>query len=260
MDWKDEFPQENRYFETDNGILYCGEAIQTMSKFPEKIFDAIITDPPYGTTACKWDTIIPFDDMWKELKRIRQDRTPIALFGSEPFASLLRVNNLKEFKYDWIWKKERPTNPLSVKRQPPRYTDNILVFYKKQPKFYPQKIKRREENKRRNKPRVYKDRTKVDTNKYEERVLSGISDYIYQPNILEFSMERGLHPTQKPIRLIEFLLKVYTDKNNLVLDFACGSGTTAMACEKLNRRWVGIELNTGYCEIAKERILNGLEK
>ncbi len=260
MSWKDKFPKENIYFQTDKGILYNAEAIKIMSKFPKKTFDAIITDPPYGLVKCKWDVVIPFEDMWRELKRIRKDRAPIALFGSEPFASLLRVSNLKEYKYDWIWKKERPTNPLSVKKQPPRYTDNILVFYKKQPKFYSQKIKRKEENKRRNKPRCYKDKTKVDTDRYEERVLSGTSDYIYQPNILEFSMERGLHPTQKPIKLIEFLLKVYTNIGDLVLDFTCGSGTTLVACEKLNRRWVGIELKEKYCKITKERILNELER
>ena len=225
-----------------------------MSKFPPNIFDAIITDPPYGTTACKWDVVIPFEDMWRELKRIRKERAAIVLFGSEPFSSLLRVSNLKEYRYDWIWKKERPTNPLSVKRQPPKYTENITVFYKKQAKFFPKKIRRKEENKRRNKPRPFKDQTKVITDKYSEMVLSGMSDYIYQPNILEFSMERGLHPTQKPLKLLEFLITVYTEENDLILDFTCGSGTTLVACEKLNRRWVGIEIEEKYCEIVKQRI------
>jgi len=256
MDWKDEFPQENRYFETDNGILYCGEAIQTMSKFPEKIFDAIITDPPYGTTACKWDTVIPFDDMWRELKRIRKDRTPVVLFGSEPFSTLLRASNLKEFRYDWIWNKKIPSGMNYAKYQPMRQHEIISVFYRKKCLYKPQM-------ERRDKPIKaggMKNSNSAGTKNY--RALKKIYNYKYPISILSCQKIRqgSLHPTQKPLALLEYLVKTYTDEGDLVLDFTCGSGTTTMACEKLNRRWVGIELNTGYCEIVKERILNGLEK
>ena len=254
MSWKNEFPQENRYLETDNGILYKGEAINIMSKFPNGIFDAIITDPPYGTTACKWDTVIPFDDMWKELKRIRKDRTPIVLFGSEPFSSLLRVSNLKEFKYDWIWKKTKASNFQLCRKQPMKYHENIVVFYKKFPTFNLfnlKKLDRPIKNSRKNKGANLAHC--VDKGNYYQTETG------FHLSILEFSNKSGkgysYHPTQKPLALLEYLIKTYTDEGDLVLDFTCGSSTTLLACEKLNRRWIGIELEEKYCGISKERIL-----
>jgi len=260
MNWKDEFPQENRYLETDNGILYNAEATQTMSKFPEKIFDAVITDPPYGTTKCKWDTVIPFDKMWRELKRIRKDRTPIVLFGSEPFSSYLRLSNIKEYKYDLVWQKQKPVNFFHLKRQFGKVTEYVHLFYKKQCKYNPQMT-------------IIKN-AKIGqksgiTKKSFNSITSGTSTnykirpYIekgtrYPINILKFNRvdeSKYVHPTQKPLALLEYLVKTYTDEGDLVLDFTCGSGTTAMACEKLNRRWVGIELEEKYCGISKERIL-----
>jgi len=252
MNWKDQFPKENRYFETENGILYNAEAIETMSKFPQQIFDAIITDPPYGTTACKWDIVIPFDDMWRELKRIRKDRTPIVLFGSEPFSSLLRVSNFKEFKYDWIWEKSRKTGHLQAKKRPMVKHEIISVFYKKQPTYNPQGlvdcnfIKKNTEG--RKKSRVY--------GKVPDKEVHIQTKTNYPTTILKINNEHNVdkHPTQKPLALLEYLIKTYTNEGDLVLDFTCGSGTTLVACEKLNRRWIGIEINEGYCEIAKKRI------
>ena len=177
--------------------LRLGDCLEVMKTIKDNSIDAIITDPPYGTTACKWDSVIDFKLMWEQLNRIIKPNGAIVLFGSEPFSSALRMSNIKNYKYDWIWKKERLTNPLMCKKQAPRYTENISLFYKKQCTYNPQMIKRKEENKRNNTPRVYKDRTKVDTQKYSDMVLSGNNDLIYQPNILEFSMQRGLHPTQK---------------------------------------------------------------
>ena len=261
MTWKDKFPKENRYFETENGILYKAEAIDTMSKFPKWVFDAIITDPPYWTTACKWDSIIPFEDMWRELKRIRKDRTPIVLFWNEPFSSLLRISNLKEYRYDVIWQKEKPSNPFTIRKQFWRVHENISIFYKKTPMYNPQMNNRK--NITNPKP------MKWDLNIDETNVITGVYKHsqnynpklIYPISILKFNRDskkwnKSLHPTQKPLALMEYLIKTYTNEWDLVLDFTCGSWTTLIACEKLNRKWIGIELNEEYCEIAKQRILN----
>jgi site-specific DNA-methyltransferase (adenine-specific) len=252
MKWKDLFPKENRYFETENGILYCGDCLETMSKFPKKIFDAIITDPPYGTTACKWDVVISFEDMWRELKRIRKDRTPIVLFGSEPFSSLLRVSNLKEFKYDWIWEKPQGVDPFMAKYRPLNNYEIISIFYKKFGVYNPQFEKGKPYViERDGKPRI------MEVKQVKMKSTKTVNDgYRYPKRILKFKQERGLHPTQKPLALMEYLIKTYTNDNGgaLILDFTCGSGTTLVACEKLNRRWVGIELEERYCGIAKKRI------
>jgi len=250
--WKVNFPVEGRYFETENGILYHGEAITVMSKFPGSIFDAIITDPPYGTTACKWDNVIPFDDMWRELKRIRKDRTPIVLFGSEPFSSMLRVSNLQEYKYDWIWNKKKSGNPFLSKIQPVKITENIIVFGKSKINYYPI-MEKRDKPKRRG-----KNKGKISETTNNVFIDDKVYYFKYPKNIIEISnanQRNKHHPTQKPIALLEYLVKTYTNEGGLVLDFTCGSGTTLVACKKLNRRWVGIELEGKYCEIAKSRML-----
>jgi site-specific DNA-methyltransferase (adenine-specific) len=259
MSWKDMFPKENRYFETENGILYNAEAIETMSKFPQQIFDAIITDLPYGTTVCKWDSVIPFEDMWRELKRIRKDRTPIVLFGSEPFSSALRMSNIKEFKYDWIWKKTKAGNFQLCRKQPMKYHEIISVFYKKFPTFNLfnlRKLDRPIKSSRKNKGSNLGHCT--DKGNYFQTETG------FHFSILEFSNKSGkgysYHPTQKPLALLEYLIKTYTNEGDLVLDFTCGSGTTLVVCEKLNRKWIGIEINEEYCEIAKQRIKNTIKQ
>ena len=130
MSWKDIFPKENRYFETKNGILYCGDCLEIMKKFPEKVFDTIIADPPYGTTICKWDIIIPFKDMWNSLKRIRKDKTPILIFGSEPFTAMLICSNLKEFREEIIWLKNKAGSGLQAKQKHIKVHEKIIVFSK----------------------------------------------------------------------------------------------------------------------------------
>lgn len=257
--WKDKFSQDNRYFETDNGILYCGDCLEIMKKFPKKIFDAIITDPPYGITNCKWDSIIPFDGMWRELKRIRKDKTktPIVLFGGEPFSSYLRISNIKEYKYDWVWNKKSASNFANAKRMPLRVTENIIVFGGKT--YYPIKTKGKFRKKGGGKVfgGIYGD-------KRASEIFHGYwNDNYYPKNIIEISnadRSSKVHPTQKPLALLEYLVKTYTLEQDLVLDFTCGSGTTLVVCEKLNRRWVGIEILKEYCEIAKERIKNELKQ
>lgn len=168
------------------------------------------------------------------------------------------MSNPKLFRYEVVWKKERPTNFMMAKKQIMKYHENILIFYKKQPKFHPQMRKRKEENKRKNKPRGLENQVwdVEDTGRYKNRVLSGTNDYIYPNSILEFNMERGLHPTQKPVPLFEYLIKTYTNEGETVLDNVMGSGTTGVACKNLNRNFIGMELDEDYFNMAKERIEN----
>ncbi|MHA1410884.1 MAG: hypothetical protein ACTSQY_11350, partial [Candidatus Odinarchaeia archaeon] len=181
MSWKEIFPKDNIYYETKYGILYNCDCLEIMKKFPKESVDLILTDPPYGTTACKWDTVIPFEDMWRKLKRIRKDRTPIALFGSEPFSSYLRISNIKEYKYDWVWNKKKGGNPLLSKIQPIKITENIIVFGKSRINYFPI-MQKRDKPKRRgkNKGKV----SEITNNAFiEERVYY----FKYPKNIIEIS-------------------------------------------------------------------------
>jgi site-specific DNA-methyltransferase (adenine-specific) len=240
--------------------IYNGDCLEVMKDIDDKSIDMILCDLPYGTTACKWDTIIPFEPLWEQYKRIIKDNGAIVLTASQPFTSALVMSNVKMFKYEWIWEKERPTNSLLCKKQPPKYHENICIFYQKQPIFNVTKVLRKEENKRNNKIRNYKDNTKIDTEKYGERVLSGSNDYIYASNILRIPMQRGLHPTQKPLALFEYLIKTYTNEGDLVLDNCAGSGTTGVACENINRNYILIEKEKEYYEIGKNRIIDNRRK
>jgi len=223
--------------------------------------DAIITDPPYGTTACKWDSVIPFDLMWEQLKRVIKPDGAIVLFGSEPFSSALRMSNIKQYKYDWVWKKERGTNFLNFKYQPSKETENIMVFgnmatsYSKKGNliYYPQM---REGKAYTQKQGFIGDAVARDKGSRENKknIVTKNKGTRYPSNLLEFSNEKGLHPTQKPLTLMEYLIKTYTNESETVLDFTMGSGTTGVACKNLNRDFIGIELDKDYFEIAKERI------
>lgn len=236
------------------GKLVQGDCLKIMPHIPDKSIDMILCDLPYGTTACKWDTIIPFEPLWEQYKRIVKDHGAIVLTASQPFTSALIMSNIKWFKYCWVWKKERPTNPLLCKKRPPKYHEDIAVFYNKQAVFNPTMVKRKEENKRRNKPRDYVGEYIGGNLGYPGHTQSGLNDFVYHSDILEISMQRGLHPSQKPVKLFEYLIKTYTNENDIVLDNCIGSGTTAVAAENLDRRWIGIELDPGYVRLASERI------
>jgi len=194
--------------------------------------------------------------LWKQYERIIKDNGVIVLTASQPFTSMLVMSKLNLFRYEIIWKKERPTNFMMAKKQIMKYHENILVFYKKQGTFNPQMEKRKKENKRNNKPRGLENQVwGIQNNgKYSERVLSGMSDLIYPNSILEFSMDRGLHPTQKPVALFEYLIKTYTNEGEIVLDNCIGSGTTAIAALNTGRFFIGIEKEEKYVEIARKRI------
>ncbi len=219
--------------------------------------DAIITDIPYGTTACPWDIVIPFEEMWQCLKSIRKNNSPILLFGNEPFNSYLRISNIEEYKYDIYWQKERATNIFQLKKRPAKVIETINVFYKEQPTYHPQM--------------TFYDGPKR-TNKIKNGKLGILIDsqnrkpFEYQDNGTRYPLQivyfkrdilsSNLHPTQKPVALMEYLIQTYTNVGDTVLDFTMGSGTTGVACKNLNRNFIGIELNEEYFNIAKNRINN----
>jgi len=235
--------------------LIQGECLQEMDKLIEQGIkvDAIITDPPYGTTACKWDSVIPFDEMWERLNKLIKPNGTIVLFGSEPFSSALRMSNIKNYKYDWIWEKNKSTGFLNAKKQPLLNYETISIFYKKQSMYNPQKTKA---------DRIYKRgftiRKKSDCYG-DEKNFTQVDDGMRYPKRIQYfnnnETNKQVHPTQKPVVLMEYLIKTYTNENELVLDFTMGSGTTGVACKNTGRDFIGIELDETYFNIAKDRIL-----
>jgi site-specific DNA-methyltransferase (adenine-specific) len=217
--------------------------------------DAIITDPPYGTTACSWDNVIPFDKMWDRLKLLRKDTTPIVLFGSEPFSTHLRMSNIKEFKYDWIWYKNLRTGFANAEYMPMKSYELISLFYLKKPTYNPIKVKRtttKSGTKKTNFGDVY-------GNLKNNNKPNNQTDFVNPHNVINFikaihGTQKRSHPTQKPIELMEYLIKTYTNKGDLILDFTSGSFTTCVGAEQLNRRSIGIELEKKYCDVGVKRL------
>lgn len=229
--------------------LYKGDCLKLMKQIPDKSVDMICCDLPYGTTACKWDTVIPFEPLWWSYERIIKDDGAIVLFGSEPFSSALRMSNIKHYKYDWIWEKNRPTGLFLAKKQPLRYYEIISVFYKEQSLFNPIMIKGKPNHIRGS---INGNSEHYKTKTFNESKTDGLK---YPKNILKFDRPHPpIHPTQKPVDLMEYLIKTYTNEGDLVLDNCMGSGTTGVACKHLNRNFIGIELDDKYFEIAKNRI------
>ena len=241
----------------DNIELWCGDCLELMNDISDKSVDMILCDLPYGTTSCKWDIVIPFEPLWEQYNRIIKDNGAIVLFGSEPFSSKLRLSNLKNYKYDWVWKKTKAQGFLNSKKMPLKDYENICVFYRKLPTYNPQGIIYGE----------YKNDRKSKYNKgedvYGKEKEFGISHMSNFPKqIIEFSNPSGkgqLHPTQKPVALLEYLIKTYTNENDTVLDNCMGSGSTGVACVNTDRKFIGIELDDTYFEIAKERINKAVE-
>jgi len=235
--------------------LIQGDCLQEMHNIPDNSIDMVFADLPYGTTDCKWDSVLPFDKLWEQYNRVIKDNGAMVFTASEPFASALRMSNINNYKYDWVWEKERPTNPQLANKQVLKYHEMILVFYNKQSDFFPIMRKREEKNKRNNKPRKFKSGV---INKgmpnSEGMNETGNNDWIKPKSVLKFNMERGLHPTQKPVLMIEYFIKTYTKENMTILDNTMGSGSTAIACMNTNRNFVGIELDESYFAIAKKRV------
>lgn len=249
------FFERGQMADKPNNYLWNGDCLELMKDIPDKSIDAIICDLPYGITACKWDSVIPFEPLWKQYKRIIKDNGAIVLFGAEPFSSLLRCSNLEMFKYDWIWKKSIPVGFLNVKKMPLKNTETISIFYKNLPIYNPQGV-------------IKIDKKRVNDNSKNGNNKTGLSghsggkmkgDYIqeytnYPKQILSFASERGLHPTQKPLELLKYLVRTYTNENDWVLDNTCGSNTTGIACYDLNRNYIGIEKDIDIYNVAKKRV------
>ena len=229
--------------------MFNGDCLELMKDIPDKSIDMILCDLPYGTTQAKWDEIIPFDNLWDIYNRVIKDNGAIVLFGSEPFSSKLRMSNLKMYKYDWIWQKPNGTGFLNAKKQPLRVYENICVFYKKQPTYNPQM--------RKGEPYIWNSKRgqSESYNKHDEinHKIENAGER-FPVNILDFKQERGLHPNQKPIELLEYLINTYTHEGEVILDNTMGSGSTGVAAMNLHRKFIGIELDEKYFEIASNRI------
>jgi site-specific DNA-methyltransferase (adenine-specific) len=232
--------------------LRLGDCLEVMKTIQDNSIDAVICDLPYGTTGCKWDTIIPFEKLWFEYERLIKPNGAIVLFASQPFTSALIMSNPKLFKYDLTWLKERPSNPALAKKRPLNYKEDILLFYKKQPTYNPQMTLRDDKNKRNNKNEKFN--TESSAKLGDSFKKTGMDDYCYPKNFIKVNVQRGLHPTQKPLNLLEYLVKTYTNENDTILDNTMGSGTTMLACKNLNRNGIGIEMNEDYFNIASERV------
>jgi len=234
--------------------LLHGDCLERMKEIPDGSVDMILTDPPYGITACKWDSIIPLAPMWENLKRVIKPNGAIVMTASQPFTSILVTSNLKMFKYEWIWEKDAGSNFATVKYQPMKEHESVLIFGKGKTTYN----------------QIKQERIGWRKGIQTTTVNSGSSDGVYGTqrggkkfkvselrcprSIQRFNRERGLHPTQKPVALMEYFIKTYTNKNETVLDFTMGSGSTGVACKNLNRKFIGIELNEEYFKIAQNRI------
>ena len=241
-----------------NVSIYNGNCLEVMKNIPDKSVDLVLTDPPYGMTACKWDSVIPLEPMWKELKRVAKDNAAIVLFGNQPFSSLLVCSNVGAFKQSLVWNKNKTTGFLNAKKQHLRNHEDILVFYERQCTYNPQKtVGHKPVNS------FTKHTTDGSTmNKTKLGISGGGSTERFPKSILNFSVvnqdgtgkEVRYHPTQKPVALMEYLIKTYSNEGDVVLDFTMGSGTTGVACKNLGRGFIGIEKDEKYFNIAKERL------
>jgi site-specific DNA-methyltransferase (adenine-specific) len=237
--------------------IICGDAIDEMSKLPDKSIDMILCDLPYGTTQCKWDTVIPFDSLWEQYRRIIKDKGAIVLTASQPFTSNLVMSNPKLFRYSLVWEKSKSTGYLNSKKMPMRSHEDILVFYKSLPIYNPQMV----DGKPYDKGKAHRP-TEVYREQKGEIHVKNDSGQRYPRSVQYFKTAESegvvYHPTQKPISLMEWLIKTYTNEGDIVLDNCIGSGTTAIACIRTNRKYIGIDIDESYINITTERISNEL--
>ena len=247
--------------------LLQGNCLELMKDIEDQSIDMILCDLPFGTTACKWDSVIPFEPLWEQYKRIVKQNSAIVLFGSQPFTSLLVGSNLKMFKYEWVWEKSRGSNFVHCHYQPLKTHENVIVFSlggagqgsKNPMSYFPQMKKGKPYNKgigHKNYDHLSGGNTQRKT-----RSLSNKTGDRFPRSVVYSSSdcpERGLHPTQKPVSLLEYLIKTYTLENNVVLDNCMGSGSTGVACINTNRQFIGIEQDKKYFDVAKKRIENAI--
>ena len=247
--------------------LHLGDCLEKMKDIPDGSIDLVLTDPPYGTTACKWDSIIPFATMWEQLKKVTKKNGTIIFTTSQPFTSALVMSNPNMFRHEWVYKKRCASNFAQAKYAPMKEHESVLVFGSAKVNYYPQKEERQGGGKDRAKY-TYSNKSRHASGdfvgnikgEYDKENDAGNDEMRYPSSVQEFnnraSGDRGSHPTQKPVALMEYLIKTYTNEGETVLDFTMGSGTTGVACKNLNRNFIGIELDDTYFKIAKDRIEN----
>lgn len=235
--------------------LMQGDCLELMRDLPDASVDLILCDLPYGTTACKWDSVIPFGPLWEQYRRIAKPAAAIVLTAAQPFTTALISSNLREFKYCWVWNKVLPRGHLNAKKQPLRVTEDVAVFYAKQPTYNPQKTsghKRKVARTRYQKAgkgeQVYGAETRDTFYDSSDRYPNGIIQ------VSNATQSGKVHPTQKPVALMEYLIRTYTNEGDTVLDNCMGSGTTGVACANTGRNFIGMEMDAGYFEIATARI------
>lgn len=240
------------------------DCLKVLPKIEDNSINMILCDLPYGTTACKWDITIPIEKLWEQYKRIITNDGAIILFGQEPFSSVIRTSNLEMYRYDWVWQKQKPSNFQLMNYQCGRIHENIMVFSKAKAcytsnnnsmNFYPQKELR--EVPRKSNVKIYGNNNLL--HEYKNGMKNNIKEYNYRlpTSIIKFNTEsKRLHPTQKPILLLEYLIKTYTNEEEVVLDNCMGSGSTCIACINTNRKYIGIEKDEYYYNISKKRILD----
>jgi site-specific DNA-methyltransferase (adenine-specific) len=230
--------------------LKFGECLDKLTEISDASVDMILTDLPYGTTACSWDSIIPLDKLWEQYNRVVKENAAMVFTASQPFTTILASSNIKNFRYEWIWQKPQGTNPMNAKIMPLKSHENILVFYKTKPTYNPQMTKGTPyggfESETSTIGEVYGRAKSVHRDNPEGTR--------YPKTILSFKQEKGLHPTQKPVPLMEYLIKTYTNEGDVVLDSTMGSGTTGVACLNTSRKFIGIEKDPKYFQIAYDRI------
>jgi len=237
-------------YKDDNLWLMFGDCLERMKEIPDGSVDMVLTDPPYGTTACNWDSVIPLEPMWHQLKRVIKPNGAIALTASQPFTSALVMSNPCMFAYEWVWVKSKITGVLNAKKMPVRKHEQILVFCDKKATgtYNPQGLL----------PKGTETRQGGNSDNYGKRSTEPYTqEYTNWPrDVLEINSEgKTIHPTQKPVNLMEYLIKTYSNEGETVIDFTMGSGTTGVACKNLGRKFIGIELDEKYFDIAKQRIL-----
>lgn len=231
--------------------LFCGDCLMLMNLVPTNSVDLILADPPYGTTECKWDSIIDIEAMWKQLKRVIKPGGAILLCSAQPFTSVLVTSNIKQFKYDLVWEKPNATGFLNAKKQPLRAHESVLVFYDKLPTYNPQMTHGHKRSKTQRKP--------VNSECYGKSIKLTEYDSTsrYPRSVQKFSSDKQrelFHPTQKPVDWMKWLIETYSNPGDTVLDFCMGSGTTGVAALRANRQFIGIEQEQKYFDIAKERM------
>jgi site-specific DNA-methyltransferase (adenine-specific) len=230
--------------------LYWGDCLDILPTLADNSVDMVLVDLPYGTTACKWDSIIPLDKLWEQYNRICKEDGAMVFTAAQPFTTILAASNLDNFRYEWIWEKPQGTNPMNAKVMPLKSHENILVFYRKKPVYNPQMWYSTPYS------GFSSDTSKIGEvyGKAQSKHRDNPDGSRYPKTILKFKQEKGLHPTQKPVDLMEYLIKTYTNSGDTVLDNTMGSGTTGVAAIKCGREFIGIEMDSEYYKISKERI------